>query len=103
MLNDMIMENINYKKNRSLNNSQRCNNKLKNLQSSFNINTIESNNSDENLKNNFKKKNKKFNNIMISYNPIRSGNYYKFNKPMIVKGRNYYDEIRRLQIKILKK
>ena len=40
---------------------------------------------------------------MISYNPIRSGNYYKFNKPMIVKGRNYYDEIRRLQIKILKK
>jgi len=103
MLNDMIMENINYKKNRSLNNSQRCNNKLKNLQSSFNINTIESNNSDENLKNNFKKKNKKFNNIMISYNPIRSRNYYKFNKPMIVKGRNYYDEIRRLQIKILKK
>ena len=107
MLNDMIMENIDNITNRSLDSSYSKSNKIKNLCSSFsnNKNTIESNNSIENSRNNnmnIKTIDNKPNILNIRYKQNKSRNY-KLNKPMSVKGRCYYDELRKLQIKILKK
>ena len=107
MLNDMIMENIDNITNRSLDSSYSKSNKIKNLCSSFsnNKNTIESNNSIENSRNNnmnIKTIDNKPNILNIRYKHNKSRNY-KLNKPMSVKGRCYYDELRKLQIKILKK
>ena len=107
MLNDMIMENIDSITNRSINSSYSKSCKLNNLQSSNinNKNTIESNNSIEDLRNNNmsgKNINYKPDNLKIIYNPLKSRNN-RFNQTMSIKGRCYYDEFRKLQIKILKK
>ena len=101
------MENIDNITNRSLDSSYSKSNKIKNLCSSFsnNKNTIESNNSIENSRNNnmnIKTIDNKPNILNIRYKQNKSRNY-KLNKPMSVKGRCYYDELRKLQIKILKK
>ena len=102
IFNDMIWEKIDSKENKSSNNS------LKHFNKSFPKNYYNDNSNNENNtinesnKNNSLKKSNKISLYRINKKPFNSYNLKKFNFNSI-KGRCYYDDLRKLQIKILKK
>ena len=92
IFNDMIWEKIDSKENKSSNSS------LKHFNKSFPKNYNNDNSNNEN----YLKKSNKINLYRINKKPLNSSKLKKFNFNSI-KGRCYYDDLRKLQIKILKK